>query len=644
MQEPSPPAADPRPRNAIRRDWLVMGLLAAGLVLSAPARTQAGGGPENVLLVVNANSAGSKRVANHYAALRELPASNVLYLDYDDSRERIGGDTFRKKILRPILEAIDARRLSLQIDMIAYSTDFPWLVNLRKDFPKGAKLSTAMKPTASITGATYLYPFVMSKSQAVNQLDTNWYVPTDSRSPRRSNLGRCTSLGTISSRAFRSRYAWSQNGRRLPDLKRGRRYLMATMLGVTTGRGNTVDEVIASLDRAVEAEASPPDGTFYFMRNNSPRSTPRHACYTAAVNELRKLGAKAVVKNGVIPKGANDLIGLSTGDRLVKLREASVRVLPGAITDNLTSYGGILSKKAYQTPLTDQIRDGATGACGTVEEPTPLQAKFPLPSLHVHYRRGCSLAESFYQSVAAPYQLLIVGDPLCQPWANRPSLSIDGWPGAAADPELGDLSSLGFAQLGISAGTTQAKPPEPETISKEPSETQDGEPNDPPPAISIKPQVASASGKPGGMWELFIDGRLRMRLPSGKGIEIPAGDLGPGWHELRCVAIDSSPLEAQKRRDGAILIDQIDEQRFQPAKLTLASAAIDLAGVAGVEASAPGAERIKIVQHSRVVATIEGDSGRTTIPAELLGQGRVRLQAIAEPSGVASPPIWGEVR
>ena len=53
-------------------------------------------------------------------------------------------------------------------------------------------------------------------------------------------------------------------------------------------------------------------------------------------------------------------------------------------------------------------------------------AKFPLPSIQLHYVRGCSLAEAFYQSVSGPYQLLIVGDPLCQPWAVIPKITVAG--------------------------------------------------------------------------------------------------------------------------------------------------------------------------------------------------------------------------
>lgn len=600
----------------------------------------AGGGPENVLLVVNANSPGSKEVANHYAAGRDLPASNVLYLDYSGPLERISGERFRQEILKPILTAIAERKIGMQIDIIAYSTDFPWLVNLRKDFPAEIKFPRHMTPVASITGATYLYPFVLIKTPGIVQLDTNWYVPAASAKQRTANLLRCTDLKGTPSRAFRSRYAWDEARQRLSDPKKGRRYLMSTMLGVTTGRGNTVAEVIASLDRAVEAEASPPDGTFYFMRNTSPRSTPRHNGYSWAIGELQKLGAKARLKPGVVPTGAKDLLGLTTGDRFVKMRESNIRVLPGAITDNLTSYGGILSDKAHQTPLTDQIRDGATGSCGTVEEPTARQGKFPLPSLQVHYRRGCSLAEAFYQSVASPYQLLIVGDPLCQPWAKRPGLTIEGWPGSGiVDAKLGDLSGLGFEHLGIGPSKpTSPKPAVAKTSDEKP------EPTGPPPALSIEPRVLPESGRKGGIWELFVDGRLRMRLPSERGVDLSAADLGPGWHDLRCVAIEPSALEGQQRQVGGITVQNVEGNEIPGTELRIDSSPVELSGRLAVSAKAAGAERIVIRQHSRVVATIQGDSGGAFIPAELLGRGRIRLQALAEPSGAASPFARAEVR
>ena len=44
--------------------------------LAPPAR--AGGGPENLFLVVNAASWASQSVANHYVELRKIPPINVL--------------------------------------------------------------------------------------------------------------------------------------------------------------------------------------------------------------------------------------------------------------------------------------------------------------------------------------------------------------------------------------------------------------------------------------------------------------------------------------------------------------------------------------------------------------------------------------
>ena len=73
-----------------------------------------------------------------------------------------------------------------------------------------------------------------------------------------------------------------------------------------------------------------------------------------------------------------------------------------------------------QTKYSELIRHGAAGASGTVREPFAIQAKFPHPNMHVHYARGCTLAEAYYQSVACPFQLLIVGDALCQPYAKQP--------------------------------------------------------------------------------------------------------------------------------------------------------------------------------------------------------------------------------
>jgi len=86
----------------------------------------------------------------------------------------------------------------------------------------------------------------------------------------------------------------------------------------------------------------------------------------------------------------------------------------------------MLQEGARQTPLVEFLRYGAAGASGTVTEPFALQPKFPgaFPSGPLCARS--SLAEAFYQSIAMPYQLIVVGDPLCQPWARFPVFAVEG--------------------------------------------------------------------------------------------------------------------------------------------------------------------------------------------------------------------------
>ncbi|QDV76354.1 hypothetical protein [Botrimarina mediterranea] len=627
--------------------------IAATFALLLAARgALAGGGPENVLVVVNANSAGSKAVANHYVRLRDVPASNVLALDYKGPLEAASGAVFRKQILQPIIDTINERGLALQIDMIAYSTDFPWRVTLKEEYPEDLKLPAVMSKVASLNGATFLYGFALAKSPGITSFDSNWYYATAPGQSRATNQQKCRLLGAAPSRGFRSRYLWNPAGGKEASVKRPdgddedaedqpvRRYLLSTMLGVTTGRGNTVDEVIASLERAVEAEASPPTGTFYFMRNNDIRSQVRHGCYDVAAEQLRRLGAKAVVKVGVRPAGADDVAGLMMGSPHLALDTAAMTIQPGAICEHLTSTGGMLFKQSEQTSIAELIRAGATGTSGTVNEPYGIQVKFPSPMLPIHYRRGCSLAEAFYQSVAAPYQLLILGDPLCQPWAKRPTLEVEGWPEEADEDLLkpGATSTIGFEQLGLTKPAKRAGPaPSAPTAEVPPADT-------PPAALRIKPRVTPNGAKGTAFWELFVDGRLRMRLPSDTEAAFTTDQLGPGWHDLRCVGINPDAIEAQRRRLGGLEVGSGDGPGgAKTPRVTLkldAKSSTPLDGEVALAAQAEGAERIVIRHNFREVATIDGDGGDALVPADLLGQGPVRLQAVAEPGGALSEPVW----
>lgn len=224
---------------------------------------------------------------------------------------------------------------------------------------------------------------------------------------------------------FRSSMGWLPDGSSTTD-ERAPRYLLSTVLACTTGRGTSVDEALASLRRSAAADGSRPAGTIYFERNGDVRSTTREWAFRNAARKLESLGVKAVIEDGVLPQQKLDVAGAVVGTAAFDWAKSGSTILPGAIVEHLTSFGGVMTNGAGQTPLTEFLKQGAAGASGTVTEPFAIQAKFPSPFIHAHYASGCTLAESFYQSVTGPYQLLIVGDPLAQPWQRKFSLSIAG--------------------------------------------------------------------------------------------------------------------------------------------------------------------------------------------------------------------------
>ena len=156
------------------------------------------------------------------------------------------------------------------------------------------------------------------------------------------------------------------------------------------------------------------------MDNSDIRARTRRPMFEPTVKRLQELGVRAEIVQGSLPQGRDDVMGLVAGSAGFDWPSSKSRILPGAICEHLTSFGGVMLENAGQTPLTEFLRHGAALSSGTVTEPYAIAAKFPLPFLHVYYAQGCSAAEAFYQSLSGPYQLLIVGDPLCAPWASRP--------------------------------------------------------------------------------------------------------------------------------------------------------------------------------------------------------------------------------
>lgn len=557
--------------------------IATALTLST-GRAKAGGGPENVFVVVNQRSWASKTIANHFALLRRIPDSNVFHHEWKGGSTFTHVDGFRDVILRPVLAEIDKRRLGGQIDYIVYSSDFPYEIRFNADVKTPSKLPAS----GSLTGLTYVAQLVQTKDPAKYARANNRYT----RMPEPDERGIRSIGGTIKqpTRGFRSQYQWGPSGERVES--GGLQFILSAMLAHTSGRGNSVSEAIRYLQRSALADGTHPDGSFYFMlAPNSDirfqveldvRSTARESAFPAAVQKLHELGVGAeILKKQVFPMRNPNVLGVMVGTRLHNWRSSGSTLLPGAICENLTSYGAVLdhARPKTQTSMTEFLRYGAAGTCGTVVEPSLNWTKFPLPMVFAHYARGCTLAESLYQSILNPHQQLIVGDPLCRPWAQIPIVTVEG----------------------VAAGDTVAG------------------------TMELRPDAQTVPGVDIDHFELFVDGQRIAQGPPGGTFSVDTRNLGDGYHELRIVAVDDTQIENQGRLILPLIFDnhgrklgwQVSPERVVPWEQPIV-----------ISVNAPGANEIAVIHGRRVVGAIRGSQGDVRIDPKELGYGPVALQAL----------------
>ncbi|MDX1961714.1 MAG: hypothetical protein SFX18_01090 [Pirellulales bacterium] len=576
---------------------IFLGCLMAGLLaLGWPGALFAGGGPENVFVVVNNRSADSISLANHYIALRQIPPGNVLYLDIDQTEGTIDILDFRKKILLPTLQMMQTRGLTAQIDIIAYSSGFPWVVDFRADVPGGA--SAKGRFSASLTALTFLRNDVLARRMELFQdLNSNLYF--------RKQL---TGGNLQPSLGFRSWYGWGNKGELLEN--GGEHYVLCVALGVTATRdapGNTLAEAVNVLTRSAAADGTRPGGTHYFSDHADVRARTRAPYFGVVAKELQAMNQKVEIIKDLFPREKPDIAGGVLGFPTFNVAASGSTILPGAVVENLTSFGGRFDKGHGQTLLTEFLRAGASGSSGTVDEPNAIAQKFPHPQLHVHYARGCNLAESFYQSVQGPYQLLIVGDPLCAPWGVVPQVDVTL---AGAEGEAG--AALTGQPL---QGTIEL----------------------------IPTAVAGAGGAAVDRFELFVDGARVGRCGAGEKLTLNTAQYPDGYHELRVVGLTATLIETQGRK--VINAPFVNSNRKLTAKL--AATTVAAGKPISIQVTAPGARNLLAYSNGRILAQAVGGQTTFNIPTTaktILGTGPVTLRVMAmgdsgTTSNVISPPL-----
>lgn len=176
------------------------------------------------------------------------------------------------------------------------------------------------------------------------------------------------------------------------------------------------DQAKRLIDRGVRADGALPRGTAYLVSTSDRARNVRALQFPYIARRLAGWLDVRVEQTDTLAD-RDDVLFYFTGlPQVAGL--ASLRFLPGAVADHLTSAGGVLDGTRQMSALR-WLEAGATGSYGTVVEPCNLLAKFPNPGVLIDaYSHGATLLEAYWKSVRQPGEGLFIGEPLAAPFAG----------------------------------------------------------------------------------------------------------------------------------------------------------------------------------------------------------------------------------
>ncbi|MBX3366228.1 MAG: TIGR03790 family protein [Phycisphaeraceae bacterium] len=527
---------------------------AVALMLLA-GTSHAGGTPENALLVIDPLSPDSLHVGNYYWHARGFAPNSILYLDPDATNYPTWVQTVQPGFLGELTQR--AIRPHTQFVIVTPGNNF---------FVNAPGLLSDMCAPVNRFSMSGLFTIAQNSAEVLTgtlaSTATNQYFGT-----------------TIAGRYFDSqtKYVFGNPSTNAA----ARSYFIGCMLGYTGARGNTVEEILAMIDRSVAADGTRPTGTFYFMNNtgDSARNV-RASSYSPVISAMPGYGYGATQINGLLPSGRHDCLGIMTGFASADIGGADLTLVPGSFADHLTSYAATFDN-ASQTKMSEWIRKGASGTSGAIEEPCNYTGKFPHPRFHAVYAQGLSLGEAFLRSHAGtPFQTLFVGDPLTRAFTHIPVVDI---PDAPAGPVSGTL-------------------------------------------ILTPVSSTTAPGASISMHEIYINGVKAATSAPSTPFTIDTTTLADGWHDVRVLAYDSTLIRSIGRWVGSMIVDNAG--RSVSLSSTPDSGSLTTAFRFDSDAIGADAVSIDLYQQGRIVGTRVGE-GPIEVAGRVLGSGPVTLWAVA---------------
>ena len=372
-----------------------LGALAALAIWSVAAPVH-GQSAENVGVVINDDSPASRRIGEHYAKTRGVPASNVFHIrtTTDEAIRRV---EYARTIERPLSQAITRAGLQDRLLYLVLTKGVP----LRIVGTSGATGSVASVDSE----LTLLYRRLVGTPITIEGRIANPYYLGE----RKSDEARPFS-------------------HREHDI-----YL------VTRIDAYTVEQALALIDRA---QTPVTDGRIVLDQRGSgigdqwmAEAASRLSAQGQAPRVLLENTAKAA-------RGEKPVLGYyswGASDPENQVRSVGLGFASGSIAATLASYDartfqqppdnwrptGSPDKTTWfegsaDTLIGDLVRDGVSGVSGQVDEAYVFGAVRP-EILFPAYLAGFNLAEAFYLAMPAlSWQTVVIGDPLLAPFGRKP--------------------------------------------------------------------------------------------------------------------------------------------------------------------------------------------------------------------------------
>jgi len=353
---------------------------------------------ENVAVVINDDSAASQTIGEHYVKQRHIPPANVVHINVAPD-ETIPRTVYQSAIEQPIAAAIARGNLQDRILYIVLTKGVP----LRIDGGGGTEGTRASVDSE----LTLLYREMAGQPAAT--------------------IGRVANPYFLGTADIKQAHHFSH---REYDI-----YL------VTRLDAFTVDEALTLIDAAIAPRT---DGAFLLDERAALVNAQGDRWLDAAADRLRAVKPDAqVTLEKTVKAAAADapLLGYASWgstDPQLQRRSTGQRFVNGALAMTLAGADARTFQppppdwspmKDPRNPVTwfagspqsligDLIRDGATGAAGSVAE--PFVEGTPRPDIALPaYAAGFNLAEAFYLATPAlSWQTVVIGDPLCGPFVS----------------------------------------------------------------------------------------------------------------------------------------------------------------------------------------------------------------------------------